>query len=38
MPAGPVTPSPSGAPDPDVHQTRPPSLWSSRAGLEQDRD
>jgi hypothetical protein len=38
MPAGPVTPSPSGAPDPDVHQTRPPSLWSSRARLEQDRD
>jgi hypothetical protein len=38
VPAGPLTPSPSGgAPDPDVHQTRPTSLWSSSAGWEQDR-
>ena len=39
VPAGPVAPSPSGlGSDPDPRPTRPPSLWSSSAGLEQNRD
>jgi hypothetical protein len=39
VPAGPVTPSPSRIGlDPDPQPSRPPSLWSSSAGLEQNRD